>query len=76
VPNNPDRQKRQTTYIEALDTIGVKMYYDKYQSAILECHRCGNVWAGYNEKMTGVILATQMLVGACQDQYDMAMLIS
>jgi len=76
VSNNSEKQKRQSTYIEALETIGVKIYYGKYQSGTIECHRCGNVWACYNEKMTDVNLATQMLIGAYQDQYDTAMLIS
>jgi hypothetical protein len=30
VTNNPDKQKRQSTYIDALETIGVKIIYGKY----------------------------------------------
>lgn len=76
VSDNPEKQKRQAAYIEALETIGVEIYYGKYHSNSLECHRCGNIWATYNEKMTDVNIATQMLIGAYQDQYDTAMLIS
>jgi uncharacterized LabA/DUF88 family protein len=76
VSNNPDKQKRQSTYIEALETVGIKIYYGHYQRDAIECRRCNNVRANYNEKMTDVNIATQMLVDAYQDNYDMAMLLS
>ena len=76
VSNNPEKQKRQNTYIEALESIGVKMYYGNYQSDTIECKRCNNIWPKYNEKMTDVNIATQILIDAYQDKYDMAMLIS
>lgn len=76
VSNNSEKQKRQTTYIEALETTGVKVYYGNYQRDSTECKRCGNVWASYNEKMTDVNIATQMLIDAYADRYDMAMLVS
>lgn len=76
VSNNPDKQKRQITYIEALQSQGIKIYYGNYQSNSIECRRCMNVWPTYNEKMTDVNIATQILIDAYQDKYDMAMLIS
>ncbi|MBC8487146.1 MAG: NYN domain-containing protein [Bacteroidetes bacterium] len=76
VSNNPDKQKRQTTYIEALESFNVKVYYGHYQRDKIECYRCGNIWAYYNEKMTDVNIATQMIIDAYHDKYDMAMLIS
>lgn len=76
VSNNPDKQKRQNTYIEALESVDVNIYYGNYQSDKIECKRCKNVWPTYNEKMTDVNIATQILIDAYQDKYDMAMLIS
>lgn len=76
VGNNPDKQKRQSTYIDALETTNVKVLYGHYQSSSIECKRCGNNWPTYNEKMTDVNIATQMLIDAYQDRFDMAMLIS
>lgn len=76
VSNNPDKQKRQTTYIEALESVGIKIYYGNYQSDTTECRLCGNIWPTYHEKMTDVNIATQLLIDAYQDKYDMAMLIS
>jgi len=76
VSNNPDKQKRQTTYIEALESTGIKILYGHYQRDKIECKQCGNIWPKYNEKMTDVNIATQILIDAYQDKFDMAMLIS
>jgi len=76
VSNNPDKQKRQTTYIEALESVGIKIFYGHYQSDKTECKRCGNIWPTFHEKMTDVNIATQIMIDAFQDRYDMAMLIS
>lgn len=76
VSNNPDKQKRQSTYIDALESIGVKIYYGNYQDGSQECKRCGHIWRTANEKMTDVNIATAMIVDAYKNEYDMAMLIS
>ena len=76
VTNNPDKQKRQSTYLDALYNEGVKIIYGQYQNNNLECHRCGHIWMAANEKMTDVNIATNILVDAYKDKYDMAMLIS
>ncbi len=76
VSNNPDKQKRQNTFLEALENTDVKIFYGHYQRTTIECFRCGNIWPSYNEKMTDVNIATQMLNDAYNNEYDMAMLIS
>jgi uncharacterized LabA/DUF88 family protein len=76
VSNNPDKQKRQSTYIEALESNGILIYYGKYQDFAIECKRCSNKWSNPKEKMTDVNIATEIIVDAYQDNYDMAMLIS
>lgn len=76
VSNNPDKQKRQTTYIEALESVGIKIFYGHYQSDKTECRQCGNIWPTFHEKMTDVNIATQIMIDAFQDRYDTAMLIS
>lgn len=76
VTNDPYKLQRQNTYLEALETTGIFLFYGRYQQNPIDCHRCGHTWASYNEKMTDVQIATQMLVDAYKDNYDMAMLIS
>lgn len=76
VSNNPDKQKRQSTYLEALYSVDIRIYYGNYQSDKVDCRQCGNIWPVYHEKMTDVNIATQILIDAFQDNFDMAMLIS
>jgi uncharacterized LabA/DUF88 family protein len=76
VRNNPDKEKRQNTYIEALETTGVQVIYGHYQTNLVKCNRCGHNWNSDNEKMTDVNIATHMLVDAFQDRIDTAVLVS
>jgi uncharacterized LabA/DUF88 family protein len=76
VSNNPDKQKRQSTYIDALESVGVKVIYGNYQAGSEECKRCGHRWVIAKEKMTDVNIATAIMVDAFLDRCDMAMLIS
>ena len=76
VSNAPDKQKRQSNYIEAIETSGVTIYYGHYQSSTITCKNCHAIWVNYNEKMTDVNIATQIMIDAYADNYDMAMLIS
>jgi len=76
VSNSPDKQKRQSTYLDALGSVGVEIFYGNYQDNNLECKRCGNAWKSAKEKMTDVNIATAIIIDAFKDEYDMAMLIS
>lgn len=76
ISNDPDKQKRQSIYIEALESVGIKVFYGNYQRNTTECRQCGNIWPTFYEKMTDVNIATQMMIDAFQDKYNMAMLIS
>lgn len=76
VSNSPDKQKRQSTFIDALESTGVKVFYGNYQDGSEECKRCGHQWRTSKEKMTDVNIATAVMVDAFQDKYDMAFLVS
>ena len=76
VSNSPEKQKRQTTYIEALESVNIEIIYGNYQDGKAECKRCGHQWRTAKEKMTDVNIATEMLIDAFHDKYDMALLIS
>lgn len=76
VSNSPDKQKRQSTYIDALESVGVKIIYGNYQDGSEDCKRCGHKWRTAKEKMTDVNIATHIIMDAYKDTYDMAMLIS
>ena len=76
VSNSPDKQKRQSTYIDAIQSTDTKIFYGNYQDSKEECKRCGNIWRTAKEKMTDVNIATSIIVDAFHGSYDMAMLIS
>ncbi len=77
VSRPPDKQKRQTTFIEALETLqDVEIYYGHYQQAPFDCRHCGKrVWISH-EKMTDANIAVELLTDAFLDKFDVAMLIS
>lgn len=69
--------KRQTNYIDALVaqdnlTVHEGHYLEKTQ----RCNGCGATWKAYEEKMTDVNIAAQMLADAYEDRFDTAFIIS
>jgi uncharacterized LabA/DUF88 family protein len=72
-----DKQKRQTTYIEALETLSnFQIFYGKYQHIPRTCRQCDFHEEVPIEKMTDVNIAVELLSDAFQDLYDAAYLIS
>ena len=77
VISSPDKQKRQSNFIEALETLNdFEIFYGKYQLNPVQCPSCR--WQGQqpNEKMTDVNIATEILKDAYQDKFDAALLMS
>jgi len=73
----PDKQRRQSTYIEALETLNdFQIFYGKYQLNPRHCSHCGFQDEVPNEKMTDVNIAVEILKDAYQDKFDVALLIS
>lgn len=73
----PDKQKRQTTYIEALETLSnFQTFYGKYQNIPRTCRCCDYQETVPIEKMTDVNIAVELLSDAFRDIYDAAYLIS
>jgi hypothetical protein len=52
VNNNPEKQKRQSMYIDALEARGVKIIYGNYQDNKVSCIRCGHIWKSAKEKIS------------------------
>ena len=77
IASPPDKVKRQSIFIEALETLdNFKIYYGNYQSNAKTCRKCGNIESVPNEKMTDVNIAVEMLADAFQDFFDVAILVS
>jgi uncharacterized LabA/DUF88 family protein len=75
--HNATDMRRQLTYLEALGTLSeVQLHFGHYLDKPKECRSCGARWLDYEEKMTDVNIAVQMLADAFDDRFDTALLIS
>jgi uncharacterized LabA/DUF88 family protein len=75
--DNPDKEKRQNIYLEALQYHSkINIYYGRYQPNVITCFHCGHSYSSPNEKMTDVNIAVKMLTDAFLDKFDTAVLIS
>lgn len=76
-PHDPDKPKRQNIYLEALTTLSdFRMFFGHYLQKAVSCRFCGATWTDYDEKMTDVNIATELLADALDDRFDTALLIS
>ena len=76
-PGNPDKRKRQATYLEALETLpDFHIHFGHYLAKPQRCHACGATWDTHEEKMTDVNIAVELLGDAQDDAFDMAMILS
>jgi len=77
VIGSPDKEKRQSTFIEALETLSdLEIFRGKYQLNPHYCRNCGFQDLVPNEKMTDVNIAVEMLKDAFKDKFDVALLVS
>jgi uncharacterized LabA/DUF88 family protein len=77
VTHPPDKNKRQSTYLEALSTLpNFHIFYGHYLADTVTCRNCGYVYTTHHEKMTDVNIAVELLTDAFQDSFDVALLIS
>lgn len=76
-PSDPGQSRRQGIYLEALATRpGVACHFGHYLAKQKTCLACRAVWTSYEEKMTDVNIATELIADAYADRFDTAILIS
>ena len=74
--NEADLQ-RQSLYLDALATIPkLTIHQGHYLPKKHKCRVCQAEWVGYEEKMTDVNIAVQMVSDAFDDLFDCALLLS
>jgi uncharacterized LabA/DUF88 family protein len=77
IHHNPNKEKRQRTYISALETLpNTEIYYGKYLTNQHKCPNCGNIENIPSEKMTDVNIATHLLTDAFNNAFDVAIIVS
>ena len=76
-PGNPSKPKRQTTYWEALATLpDLQIHYGYYMVKDQYCTSCGVNRQTYEEKMTDVNIAVELLDDAPTNRFDTALIVS
>src|SRR3569832_1669303 len=73
---NATDRLRQNTYIDALTERGARVQEGHFLEKRRQCRNCQKSWPDYEEKMTDVNIAIQLLVDAFDDHYDTALLFS
>jgi len=69
--------ERQNLWLDALQTRpDIACQFGHYLSKERRCRACDNSWEDFEEKMTDVKIATQILVDAFEDRFDTALIIS
>ena len=71
------KARRQNIYLEALATLyDLDIHYGYYLPKTQRCSDCGATWQTYEEKMTDVNIAVELLSDAYDDKFDTAIVIS
>ena len=74
---NSSDAKRQTDYLDVLATLdSLSIHYGHYLPKPLECRSCKQTWTAFEEKMTDVNIAVQLLADAYDNKFDVALLLS
>lgn len=76
INNNPDKQKRQTTYLEAIATKDIEIIYGEFRTNWMKCKTCDGGWYDSKEKKTDVNIATHLMKDAFNNEFDVAILVS
>ncbi len=75
--HNAADAKRQSDYIDALTTRpNLTTHFGQYLQKTRQCKQCGSTWPDYEEKMTDVNIAVQLLSDAFDDSFDTALIVS
>ena len=76
-PRDPDKPRRQNTYLEALATLpDLHIHYGYHVAKTRRCSHCGAIEQTYEEKMTDVNISVELLGDAQDDLFDTALVIS
>lgn len=76
-PDDFAKKRRQEIYLEALRTLpNLSIHYGYFLPKVASCHNCGATWETYEEKMTDVNIAVELLGDAQDDAFDTAIVVS
>ena len=76
VRNDPAGAARQSVYLGALRSVGVRVVEGRFQEKDQACHRCGSMWRSYEEKESDVNLCVYLMEAARLNEFDVALIVS
>ena len=75
--NSSGRFMRQRTFLEATELLQkVTIHYGYHLAKTMSCSNCGSTWKTYEEKMTDVNIAVELLGDAQDNVFDTAIIVS
>ena len=72
----PERAKKHLLYIQALRTVGVKVFLGKFSLRERKCPICKGCYQAHEEKKTDINIAITLLGDAIADKFDTALILS
>lgn len=72
----PQAHKRHLEYVKALEHAGVTCIMGHFKEKHRKCKSCSATWVQHEEKETDVHIAARIVVDACEDRFDRAVLIT
>ena len=76
-PGAQGARVRQDTYLKVLASLpNLSIHYGRFLPRQANCRHCGATWTRYEEKMTDVNIAVELLGDAQDDTFDTAIIIS
>ena len=76
-PADPRKPNRQAAYLEASATLpDVRIHFGRYARRWRRCRACGARWHTYEEKLTDVNVAVELLSDAQANVFDTAIVVS
>lgn len=74
--SNPDVTRRHTTFIQCLESTGIKVVLGRFKRKQIPCPHCGQQVLRHEEKETDVAISATLLEVFMQNQCDAAVILS
>ena len=73
---SPEAERAQKRYFAALRASNVEVILGRFQQKTIHCEHCGQSIPSFEEKMTDVHIAVDVLADGLLDRYDVAILVT
>ncbi len=73
---SPEAERAQKRYFAALRASNVEVILGRFQQKTIQCEHCGQSIPSFEEKMTDVHIAVDVLADGLLDRYDVAILVT